>query len=286
MKLASFRHSGRESYGVVVGERVLDLGRRLGDRRATLRAALADGALQEIAALAKAETPDLALADVEFLPVIPDAGKIICVGRNYLDHVNEGNNSPTEKPMLFARFPSAHVGHGGDLVRPFVSEQFDYEGELAVIIGRTARHVPAARALDYVGGYACFNDGSVRDWQKHTHQLIQGKTFWRSGAIGPWMVTADEIPDPSKLTLTTRVNGEQVQHSTTNKMIFTVPYLIEYLSTVIDLQPGDIIATGTPEGVGLHRRPQLFLKQGDTVEVEISGIGVLRNGVVDEPRPA
>jgi 2-keto-4-pentenoate hydratase/2-oxohepta-3-ene-1,7-dioic acid hydratase in catechol pathway len=283
MKLLSFRYGDKDSYGLVSGERVLDLGCHL--EHPNLRSALAAGALPEIAALARREAADLALSKIEFLPVIPDAGKIICVGRNYLDHVNEGNNKPTEKPMLFSRFPSSHVGHREPLVRPFVSTHFDYEGELAVIIGKVARHVKAEQALDYVAGYTCFNDGSVRDWQKHTHQLLQGKTFWRSGAIGPWLVTADEISDPSKLSLTTRVNGEQVQHSTTNKMIFNVPFLIEYISTIIDLQPGDIIATGTPDGVGLHRKPQLFLRAGDTVEVDISGIGVLKNSVVDETRP-
>jgi 2-keto-4-pentenoate hydratase/2-oxohepta-3-ene-1,7-dioic acid hydratase in catechol pathway len=263
MKLLSFRYGDKDSYGLVSGERVLDLGCHL--EHPNLRSALAAGALPEIAALARREAADLALSKIEFLPVIPDAGKIICVGRNYLDHVNEGNNKPTEKPMLFSRFPSSHVGHREPLVRPFVSTHFDYEGELAVIIGKVARHVKAG--------------------QKHTHQLLQGKTFWRSGAIGPWLVTADEISDPSKLSLTTRVNGEQVQHSTTNKMIFNVPFLIEYISTIIDLQPGDIIATGTPDGVGLHRKPQLFLRAGDTVEVDISGIGVLKNSVVDETRP-
>ncbi len=188
--------------------------------------------------------------------------------------------------MLFPRYPSAHVGHGQNIVRPFVSDRLDYEGELACVIGRYARHVPASRALECIAGYTCFNDGSVRDWQKHTHQLMQGKTFWRSGAIGPWIVTADEIPDPSALNLSTKVNGAEMQNSSTSQMIFDIPYLIEYISTIIDLQPGDIIATGTPEGVGLHRKPPVFLKQGDVVEITLSSIGTLRNAVIDERPPA
>ena len=191
MKLLSFRYGDKDSYGLVSGERVLDLGCHL--EHPNLRSALAAGALPEIAALARREAADLALSKIEFLPVIPDAGKIICVGRNYLDHVNEGNNKPTEKPMLFSRFPSSHVGHREPLVRPFVSTHFDYEGELAVIIGKVARHVKAEQALDYVAGYTCFNDGSVRDWQKHTHQLLQGKTFWRSGVFFFKQKTAYEI---------------------------------------------------------------------------------------------
>ena len=286
MKLLSFRRHDKASYGVLIGDEVFDLGPRLGQKYPTLRYALVPEGIAEIRRLIAGAKADFPLTDIEFLPVVPDAGKIICVGRNYGEHVKEGSNAVTEKPMLFPRYPSAHVGHGQSIVRPFVSEKLDYEGELACVIGRVARHVSADHALEYIAGYTCFNDGSVRDWQKHTHQLMQGKTFWHSGAMGPWIVTADEIPDPSNLTLTTRVNRQQVQHSSTGNMIFNIPYLIEYISTVIDLQPGDVIATGTPEGVGLHRKPQLFLKQGDIVEVELSGIGILKNSVVDEQRPA
>lgn len=285
MKLLSFKHDGKASYGVVAGDGVIDLGRRLGDRYASLRYALNPAALSEITKICGSAKADYALKAIEFLPVIPNPDKIICIGRNYGEHIKEGNREAPEKPMLFPRYPSSHVGHLQALVRPFVSTSFDYEGEIACVIGREARHVSASKALDYVAGYTCFDDGSVRDWQRHTEQVMAGKIFWRSGAIGPWMVTADEIPDPSKLVLTTRVNGQQVQHSGADKMIFDIPYLIEYISTIIDLQPGDIIATGTPEGIGLRKKPPLFLKEGDTLEIEISGIGVLRNPVVDEKRP-
>ena len=277
MRLLSFKYDGKESYGVVEGDGVIDLGRRLGDRYASLRYALIPAALSEIRKLCGSARPDYALDAIEFLPVIPNPDKIVCIGRNYGAHVKEGNREVPEKPMLFPRYPSSHVGHLQPLVRPFVSTSFDYEGEIACVIGREARHVSAARALDFVAGYTCFEDGSVRDWQRHTDQVMAGKIFWHSGAIGPWLVTSDEIPDPSKLMLTTRVNGQQVQHSGADQMIFDIPHLIEYIST--------IIATGTPEGIGLRRKPPLFVKEGDTVEIEISGIGVLRNPVIDEKRP-
>jgi 2-keto-4-pentenoate hydratase/2-oxohepta-3-ene-1,7-dioic acid hydratase in catechol pathway len=168
------------------------------------------------------------------------------------------------------------------LVRPKVSHSFDFEGELAVIIGSTGRHITAQRALEHVAGYSCYNEGSIRDWQRHTSQFFAGKTFDRSGSFGPWMVTTDEIPDPSRLTLETRLNGQVVQHTTTDLMITGIPRLIEYVSTILPLVPGDVIVTGTPGGVGAKRTPPLWMKPGDVVEVEVSAIGVLRNGVVGE----
>ena len=212
----------------------------------------------------------------------PDANrKILCVGVNYRPHIEEMGREVPEHPVVFIRFPGSLVADGEPLIRPRVSEQFDFEGELAVVIGRRARHVSRADALDYIGGYCCFMDGSVRDWQRHTGQFTAGKNFERSGAIGP-LVPASDIPDPTTLDLTTRVNGEVMQAGRVADLVFDIPALLEYCSTFTELQPGDVIATGTPGGVGAARKPPVWLRDGDLVEVEISGLGVLRNPVRDE----
>jgi 2-keto-4-pentenoate hydratase/2-oxohepta-3-ene-1,7-dioic acid hydratase in catechol pathway len=282
MKLVSFRIGARASYGIIKGDGVIDLGRRLAaEGCTTLRQLLAEGRLDAAARLA-GESPDHALAAITYEPVIPDPDKIICVGLNYRDHVAETGRTVTEKPALFARFASSQVGHLQPVIRPKVSDHFDYEGELAVVIGRAGRHIAAADALGHVAGYACYNEGSIRDWQRHTSQFLSGKSFERSGAFGPWLVTADEIPDPSRLKLTTRLNGETVQSTTTDMLITDIPGLIAYCSTIMTLLPGDVIVTGTPGGVGFKRTPPLFMKPGDTVEVEISQVGVLRNPVAAE----
>ena len=280
MKLLSFVAEGRRSYGAVKDEGVVDLGRRLEAR--SLRELLETGGLGQAAAVLVAAKPDYALKDIAFDPVIPDPGKIICVGLNYRDHVAETGRTVTEKPALFARFATSQVGHLQPIIRPRVSEHFDYEGELALVIGRTGRHVKRADALSHVAGYSCYNEGTIRDWQRHTSQFLAGKSFDRSGSFGPWLVTTDEIPDPGKLSLQTRLNGETVQRTTTDLLITDVPDLIVYCSTVMTLEPGDVIVTGTPGGVGFKRTPPLYMKPGDTVEVEISGIGVLRNPVAAE----
>ena len=282
MKLVSFVSQGRPSYGVVKGGGVIDLGSRLGDRGASLRALLAAGALIEAQRVARDAAPDIELEGLELAPVVPDPDKIICVGLNYRAHVEETGRTVTEKPTLFARFAGSQVGHLRPLVKPKVSDEFDYEGELAVVIGNGGRHIPAERALEHVAGYSCYNEGSIRDWQRHTSQFLAGKSFHHSGSFGPWLVTADEIPDPSRLTLATRLNGKEVQHTTTDLLITPVPQLIAYISTIFPLVAGDVIVTGTPGGVGFKRTPPLYMRPGDTVEVEISGIGVLRNPIVAE----
>ena len=282
MKLISFVSAGCPGYGVVKDGGVVDLGRRTGDHWPTLRSLLAAGKSSDVEGIARKASPDLPLESLELAPVIPDPDKIICVGLNYRDHVTETGRTVTEKPALFARFAGSQVGHLQPLVKPTVSDEFDYEGELAVVIGKGGRHIPAEHALEYVAGYSCYNDGSVRDWQRHTAQYLAGKTFAGTGAFGPWLVATDEIPDPSALTLETRLNGEVVQHTTTDLMITSVPEQIAYVSTILPLLPGDVIVSGTPGGVGVKRNPQLFMRPGDVVEVEISGIGVLRNPVVAE----
>ena len=210
-----------------------------------------------------------------------DIGKILCVGVNYRPHIEEMGREVPEYPVVFVRFPESLVRDGEAIIRPEVSKQFDFEGELAVVIGRTARRVGRERALDYVAGYCCFMDGSVRDWQRHTMQFTPGKNFDRSGAIGP-MVPASDIPDPAILELTTRVNGEVMQRGKVADLVFDIPTLIEYCSTFTTLQPGDVIATGTPGGVGAARKPPVWLVDGDRVEVKISHIGTLQNPVRDE----
>jgi 2-keto-4-pentenoate hydratase/2-oxohepta-3-ene-1,7-dioic acid hydratase in catechol pathway len=283
MKLLSFIDGDRHSYGVVKDKGIIDLGRRFNGRGlATLRQFLADGALPEASTLSASEQSDFPLDGLQLLPAITDPDKIICVGMNYHDHVAEVGRTVTEKPSLFARFAGSQVGHLQPMIKPTVSDQFDYEGELAVVIGKTGRHISKTDALSHIAGYACYNEGSIRDWQRHTTQFLAGKTFAGTGAFGPWLVTSDEIPDPTKLTLETRLNGQVVQHTTTDKLITGIPELIVYCSAILPLLPGDVIVTGTPGGVGLKRNPPLFMKPGDVVEVEVSGIGVLRNPVVAE----
>ena len=212
----------------------------------------------------------------------PDANrKILCVGVNYRPHIEEMGREIPEYPVVFVRFPGSLVSDGEPMLRPRVSEQYDFEGELAIVIGKVARHVSRDDAYDYIGGYCCFMDGSVRDWQRHTGQFTAGKNFERSGAIGP-MVPAAQIQDPTALELTTRVNGKVMQRGRISELVFDIPALVEYCSTFTELRPGDIIATGTPGGVGAARKPPVWLRDGDTVEVEISGLGVLSNPVRDE----
>jgi 2-keto-4-pentenoate hydratase/2-oxohepta-3-ene-1,7-dioic acid hydratase in catechol pathway len=281
MKLVSFSAAGRSSYGAVVGDGIVDLGRRLGSRHPTLRSALAGDALAGVAPEIADASPDVALSQVELLPPIPDPDKIICAGRNYRAHAAEAGGPPPENPQVFLRLTNTLVGHGSAMVRPLISGDFDYEGELALIIGRPGRHIARADALGHVFGYACFNDGSIRDIQ-FKHSIAAGKNFHRTGGFGPWIVTADEIPDPTRLTLATRLNGQEVQHTGIDDLIFDIPTLISYCSDWTPLLPGDVIATGTPEGVGFARKPPLWMRPGDVVEVEISRIGVLRNPIVAE----
>jgi 2-keto-4-pentenoate hydratase/2-oxohepta-3-ene-1,7-dioic acid hydratase in catechol pathway len=278
MRLLSFRHADTARIGAVVDGGVVDLSART--NWTSLREAIAARALGTLAESAKVVAADFALDEIELQPVIPDPAKILCVGLNYSTHVAEvGRQLPTE-PSFFSRFTDTLVASGGNIVRPRSSVQFDFEGELAVVIGERCRHVPRARALSVVAGYTIFFDGSVRDFQKHS--TTAGKNFPATGPLGPWLETADVIVDPQALELTTRLNGQVVQHDTTDHMIFDVATIIEYLSTVTWLEPGDVIATGTPDGVGAGRKPPLWMKPGDTVEVEISDIGTLAAHVVDE----
>lgn len=282
MKLVSFSRNGQPGYGAVTAQGVVDLGAILGARYADLKALLAADAVAEAAAAVQGRAADFALADVELLPVIPNPGKIWCCGLNYGEHVRETNREVTEQPTFFLRVADSQVGHGQPMVRPPESTQFDYEAEIAVVIGHPGRRIAEADAARHVAGYACYNDGSVRDWQRHTSQWVPGKNFWRTGGFGPWLVTADEIAPNQNMRLTTRLNGQVMQEATTDMMIHSIPRQIAYISTFIPLQPGDVIVTGTPGGVGNKREPQVFMKPGDVVEIEVDAIGVLRNGICDE----
>lgn len=252
----------------------------------TLRSFIAAG-MPDLVALGKLE-PTLATDEITLLPVIPDPEKILMAALNYHEPVVEGDTAPEppEYPVLFARLPRSQVAHGAALIRPLASQKLDYEGELAVIIGRGGRHIARERAMEHVAGYSIYNDGSVRDWQRHSHQFTPGKNFDGTGGFGPWMVTTDALPDPETgLALMVRVNGIEKQRTTTSRMIFDVPYLISYISTFTTLAPGDVIVTGTCTGFGATRKPQEFLSAGDIVEVEIEGIGTLINHVLDEVPP-
>ena len=280
MRLLSYRIGETARYGAVVDGGLVDLVSRVGDRWPTLRAAIAADALPALAAIAAAARPDHHLEDVAFAPIIPDPDKILCVGLNYRSHASEVGRELPAHPSVFARLHNTLVAHGGDILRPRASVNLDFEGELAVIIDRHCRHVPVEAALSVVAGYSCFNDASVRDFQRHS--VTAGKNFPCTGALGPWMVTSDEISDPQTLHLVTRLNGTAVQDDTTDHMIYPVARIIAYLSTFTTLEAGDVIATGTPAGVGLGRDPPLWMKAGDTIEVDIAGIGTLRNRIVDE----
>jgi 2-keto-4-pentenoate hydratase/2-oxohepta-3-ene-1,7-dioic acid hydratase in catechol pathway len=283
MKLVSFQADNVTRFGGIKNQGIVEFGPHFRERGiASLRQLLAADALGEAKRIVEQAAPNWKLDDVAFLPVIPDPGKIICIGLNYRDHVAETGRTVTENPSIFVRFPESQVGHLQPIVKPLESDHFDYEGELAVVIGSGGRRIAEDLALAAIAGYACYNEGSIRDWQRHTSQFIAGKTFARTGSFGPWLVTADEIPDPSKLSLQTRLNGEVVQRSTTDLLITGIPALIKYCSTIMTLEPGDVIVTGTPGGVGAKRFPPLWMKDGDTVEVEISGIGVLHNHVIAE----
>ena len=282
MKLASYLLDGRPSYGVVEGNGVVDLGRRLGAKYPDLRALITANALDEAKRAAAGAKPDASFDSLTLLPVIPNPDKIVCVGLNYEEHRVETNRDKTENPALFLRVPGSQLGHRQPMPRPRESKMFDYEGEIAVIIGAGGRRIPESDAWRHIVGYACYNDGSVRDWQRHTLQWTAGKNFSRTGGFGPWMTTRGEIKDGEELTLETRLNGQVMQHATTEQMIHRIPRLINYISTFTSLEPGDVIVTGTPGGVGARRNPPLWMKAGDKVEVEVTKIGVLVNTIKAE----
>lgn len=279
MRIVSFRRDGKISYGLLEGEEIADLPEQdpqlppaLNDALPTLRGYVPPAATRKT----------VSLSDVTLLPVVPSPQKIICIGVNYADHAAETGQAPPPYPTVFAKFANTLAASGDPIVLPSASAMPDYEGELAVVIGRPGRHITEQDALDYVAGYTAFNDVSARDFQGHTSQWTMGKSPDTFGPLGLALVTADEIPDPQKLELHTTVNGEVLQQASTADMVFTVRQLIAYLSQTMTLLPGDVIATGTPSGIGAARTPPRFLRPGDTVVISIDGVTELTNPVVGE----
>jgi 2-keto-4-pentenoate hydratase/2-oxohepta-3-ene-1,7-dioic acid hydratase in catechol pathway len=286
VKFVSFQFGGRSSWGLVRDQAIVDLGSHL-PRHSTLCDFIASPDFANRDAVVARLGPSIDLSEVRFDPVIPRPEKIICLSRNYMDHHKEAvagglDRKITDFPPIFLRIWRSVVGHQEPMLLPRVSEQLDWEGELAVVIGRQGRHVPVSEAMNYVAGYACFNEGSVRDYQHHAYQITPGKNFNRSGSFGPYLVTPDELPAPLHLGLQTRINGMTVQSSNTSNMIFGIERTISYCSDIFDLVPGDVLAMGTPSGVGWGRNPKVWLKAGDRVDVEIEGVGLLSNPVKAE----
>ena len=282
MSFVSFETAQRQTYGVWKDEgNWLQVPEAFQALHPDLKSVIAAGKLDELALVTLKDGRAVHASQARLLPVIPNPGKIFCVGLNYKTHVAEMKRADSEHPAIFTRFADSLSAHGAPLPRPSQTQRFDFEGELAVVIGKGGRCIARAQAFDHIAGYACFNDGTARDWQRHTHQWTPGKNFPLTGPLGPYMATRQEIPDVNVLTLETRLNGEVMQHAPLADLIFTLPVIIEYLSGFTPLSPGDVIATGTPGGVGDRREPPVYMKAGDVIEVEITGLGTLRNVVAD-----
>ncbi len=283
MRLLNFMSAEGSRLGLESGDEVIDL--TAGGLPTTLDELLQSGKnlTASVKAAADASTKRLPLADIDYLPPILNCAKAIAVGLNYVDHAAESKFDPPEYPVLFNRYPSSWVGHDKPIIRPHISDKFDYEGELAVVIGKAGRYISKEDALSHVAGYSVFNDGSIRDYQTKSAQWMMGKNFDNSGSFGPVFVTADDLPEGATgLKLQTRLNGEVMQSASTDQMIFDVATLIALISEAFELVPGDVIISGTPAGVGAARKPQVFMKPGDICEVEIEGIGILSNTIADE----
>ena len=281
MKIGSYIVEGMASYGVKTNEGIVDLRKRMGDKYADLLSVLRAFALDEVASAAKGQSADFQETDIQFLPVIPAPVNTYAAGINYMTHILETGRDVPKTPSLFLKTQQSFVGHEQNIIRPKVSECLDYEGEFAAVVGKPGRNISEENWREYVAGYTIVNDGSVRDFQKRS--LDQGKNFYRTSASGPWMVTLDEAPENfGDMSLTTRKNGEIRQQATVDQLCFSLPQLIAYYSQIFQFQPGDVITTGTPDGAEHYRDPPRWLVPGDEVEIEITGIGVLRNRVVDQ----
>ena len=285
MKLVTYELEGKQSFGAVIGDGIVDVGARNEAGCGSVLEVLQTGSLSKVEKMTSGAGTDADLADIGYLLPIPRPPKLLCIGVNYANRNEEyrdGSDLP-RFPSMFFRTPGSFVGHGEDIIRPPESGQLDYEGEIVLIIGKGGRRIPKENALDHIAGMTLMNEGTLRDWIRHAKfNVTQGKNFEKSGAIGPWMVTPDETGGFDGLHLTTRVNGEVRQDDTTDSIIFDFPYLINYISTFAELEPGDVISTGTPTGAGARFDPPKWLVPGDIVEIEVPGIGVLSNGVADE----
>lgn len=280
MSFVSFEIAGQQTYGLWKDEgnwiRVPEVFQA---QYPDLKSVIAASKLDALEALTRESGKAVTASQARLLPVIPNPNKVFCVGLNYKTHVAETKRADSDYPAIFTRFADSLTAHNAPLSHPKETQRFDFEGELAVIIGKGGRNITQAQAFEHIAGYACFNDGTARDWQRHTHQWIPGKNFPLTGPLGPFMATRQEIPDVNQLTLESRLNGEVMQHASVSDLIYTLPVIIEYLSGFTNLSPGDVIATGTPGGVGDRREPPIYMKTGDVIEVEITGLGTLRNVV-------
>ncbi|QBK03441.1 FAA hydrolase family protein [Hylemonella gracilis] len=283
MSFVSFEIEGRASYGVWKDEQSwIQAPADFEARYPDLKSVIAADRLDELDRVARASGRTVSAGRARLLPVIPNPGKILCVGLNYKSHVAETKRPDSEYPAIFTRYADSLLAHGAPMPKPKATQRFDFEAELAVIIGKGGRAIPQARAFEHIAGYACFNDGTARDWQRHTHQWTPGKNFPATGPFGPYMATPREIPDVNRLTIASRLNGQVMQQASLADLIYTLPVIIEYLSGFTPLSAGDVIATGTPGGVGDRRDPPVYMVAGDVIEIEITGLGVLRNVVTDE----
>ena len=282
MRFASFEVDGKPTWGLVRASNLVGLDPAMLAKFPTLKSAIAANALAEVADSLSSRTADTTVEGATYLPLIGDPDKILCVGLNYHDHRKEGGHEEVDNPTIFTRFANAQIGHNQPMLRPPETHTLDYEAELAVIISKGGRRISEAEAFDHVAGYSCYNDGSVRAFQRHATQFTPGKNFMGTGGFGPWMVTPDEIEDLDAVIVECRLNGTVMQHAPVSDMIFSIPRVIAYCSTFTKLAPGDVIATGTPGGVGSRRDPQIWMKAGDVCEIDISGVGILRNPIVDE----
>ena len=282
MKLITYVRMGQVAIGVIKDDGIIELSKRLVPNLNTIKELLEHNLLYKVKEIYDKNGPDFSLAEISYLPVIPNPEKIFCVGLNYQEHKKETGRPDVENPTIFTRFSNTQTGHLQPLLKPKFSERFDYEGELAITIGKGGRNIPEKNALEHVAGYSCYNDGSVRDWQRHTSQFTPGKNFPATGPFGPFLVTKDDIGDYTKLPIETRLNGKVMQKAKLSDLIFPIPKLINYISTFTPLAVGDVIVTGTPGGVGDRRDPPVYMKPGDVVEVDIGKVGILMNFISED----
>jgi len=288
MKYVSFTHEKKHKFGIIKDKTIYDLTTHFENYRQglewvpNLKRAIMQDKISEFNKLDFSELPSINYDDVELSPVIPNPGKILCVGLNYENHRAETKRPDSKYPTIFTRFPESQVGHDQAMICPKSSERFDYEGEMAIIIGMDGRYISKDDSMNHVIGYSCYNDGSVRDWQRHTSQFTPGKNFNKTGGFGPFMLTADEVDDYKEFKIQTRLNGQVMQDASLADLIFSIPEIIEYCSGFTELKAGDVIVTGTPGGVGDRREPPVYMTDGDIAEVEISNLGILKNHIIKE----
>ena len=281
MKFVSFLQNNQAKFGISDGKNITDLTGKINGSN-TLKELISDKAIQKAKEYAKKNPGNISIEKIEYLPVIPNPGKIICVGLNYSEHVKEKGRTVEQNPVIFLRVPESQTAHKQPIQRPKVSTSLDYECEMAVIMGEGGKHIKTEDALKHIVGYSCYNECTVREWQQHTRQFGMGKNFEKTGSFGPYMVLAENIPDYTKLKIQTRLNGKVMQDAKLSQLIFDIPTLISYVSKAVPWRAGDVLVTGTPGGVGFKRKPPIFMKEGDQVEVEISEIGILSNIIKDE----